>query len=96
MWKVLPLETSVSLTRVGIMNNNIDTVTLTLSHGIRLYINNGMIIDLILVSTETPIQARVYQVKKADKGDVYKKKVTWLLRELKAVDGKSFNKVPGY
>lgn len=47
------------------------------------------------VSTETPVQARVYQVKKADKTEAYKKKVTWLLRELKVVDGKSSSKVGG-
>ncbi|KAJ8297513.1 hypothetical protein KUTeg_024044 [Tegillarca granosa] len=44
------------------------------------------------LSTETPINARVYQVKKAEKGESYKKKATWLLRELKCVDGKSTNK----
>ncbi|XP_048772233.1 exocyst complex component 1-like isoform X2 [Ostrea edulis] len=44
------------------------------------------------LSTETPVQARVYQVKKADKTEAYKKKVTWLLRELKVVDGKSSSK----
>ncbi|XP_069131565.1 exocyst complex component 1-like isoform X2 [Argopecten irradians] len=41
---------------------------------------------------ESPVQARVCQVKKADKGESYKKKMTWLLRELKVVDGKSSNK----
>ncbi|XP_033743453.1 exocyst complex component 1-like isoform X1 [Pecten maximus] len=41
---------------------------------------------------ESPVQARVCQVKKADKGESYKKKTTWLLRELKVVDGKSSNK----
>ncbi|VDI34589.1 exocyst complex component 1, partial [Mytilus galloprovincialis] len=35
---------------------------------------------------------RVYQVKKADKGESYKKKLSWLLRELRTVDGKSTNK----
>lgn len=45
------------------------------------------------VSTETPVQARIYQVKKADKTEAYKKKVTWLLRDLKVVDGKSSSKV---
>nr|XP_022323453.1 exocyst complex component 1-like isoform X2 [Crassostrea virginica] len=44
------------------------------------------------LSTETPVQARIYQVKKADKTEAYKKKVTWLLRDLKVVDGKSSSK----
>lgn len=48
---------------------------------------------LFKVSTETPVQARIYQVKKADKTEAYKKKVTWLLRDLKVVDGKSSSKV---
>ncbi|KAK3099143.1 hypothetical protein FSP39_000104 [Pinctada imbricata] len=47
---------------------------------------------IVALSTETPVQARVYEVKKADKGEVYKKKYSWLLRELKVVDGKSSNK----
>ena len=40
------------------------------------------------VTTEKPIQALIYQVKKADRGDVYKKKTTWALRELKQLDAK--------
>jgi hypothetical protein len=38
-------------------------------------------------------QVHVYQIKKAEKGDNFKKKVTWTLRELKAVDGKDKTKV---
>ena len=38
-------------------------------------------------------QVRVYQVKKADRGEVYKKKISWMLRELKQVDGKDKMKV---
>ncbi|KAL4230853.1 Exocyst complex component 1 [Mactra antiquata] len=33
-------------------------------------------------------QVHVYQVKKAEKGESFKKKLTWMLRELKIVDGK--------
>ena len=33
-------------------------------------------------------QVRVYLVKKAERGEVYKKKVSWMLRELKQVDGR--------
>lgn len=54
---------------------------------------DAILIFVVVVSTETPVQARVYQVKKADKTEAYKKKVTWLLRELKVVDGKSSSKV---
>ena len=38
-------------------------------------------------------QVRVYLVKKADRGEVYKKKISWMLRELKQVDGKEKMKV---
>ena len=38
-------------------------------------------------------QVRVYLVKKAERGEVYKKKVSWMLRELKQVDGKDKTKV---
>lgn len=37
-------------------------------------------------------QVRVYLVKKAERGEVYKKKITWTLRELKQVDGKDKTK----
>lgn len=33
-------------------------------------------------------QVHVYQIKKAEKGENFKKKMTWMLRELKTVDGK--------
>ncbi|CAE1251875.1 EXOC1 [Acanthosepion pharaonis] len=44
------------------------------------------------VTIDSPIQAHIYQLKKTDKGDSYKKKLSWLLRELKVVDGKDINK----
>ncbi|XP_053398468.1 exocyst complex component 1-like isoform X2 [Mercenaria mercenaria] len=37
-------------------------------------------------------QVHVYQIKKAEKGETFKKKVTWTLRELKVVDGKDKTK----
>lgn len=48
---------------------------------------------LLTVTIDSPIQAHIYQLKKTDKGDSYKKKLSWLLRELKVVDGKDINKV---
>lgn len=44
------------------------------------------------VTIDSPVQAHIYQLKKTDKGDSYKKKLSWLLRELKLVDGKDINK----
>lgn len=41
----------------------------------------------IAVSIEKPVQVSVYQIKKSDK-DVYKKKMSWHLHELKLLDGK--------
>lgn len=38
-------------------------------------------------------QVHVYQIKKAEKGETFKKKLTWMLRELKIVDGKDKAKV---
>ena len=46
---------------------------------------------LFAVSTEKPIQAIVCQVKKADRGDTFKKKRTWHLRDIKSVDAKCYN-----
>ena len=48
----------------------------------------------IAVTTEKPIQALVYQVKKLDRGDnSFKKKLSWGLRELKFLDAKDASKV---
>ncbi|XP_076310554.1 exocyst complex component Sec3 isoform X2 [Tachypleus tridentatus] len=44
-----------------------------------------------VVSAERPVHASICQVKKSDK-DVYKKRATWPLRELKMVDGKDERK----
>ncbi|XP_064608432.1 exocyst complex component 1-like isoform X2 [Liolophura sinensis] len=46
----------------------------------------------VAVSKEKPVQAQVYQVKKADKGELYKKKASWTLRSLKTVDGRDLEK----
>lgn len=52
---------------------------------------------VIFVSVATGVegsgQVRVYLVKKAERGEVYKKKMSWMLRELKQVDGKDKMKV---
>ena len=42
---------------------------------------------------EGTTQVHVYQIKKADKGEIYKKKIKWMLRELKVIDGKDKEKV---
>ena len=44
------------------------------------------------VTTEKPIQAHIYQVKKQDRGDTFKKKLSWSLRELKVLDAKDATK----
>ncbi|KAK7097986.1 exocyst complex component 1-like isoform X2 [Littorina saxatilis] len=46
----------------------------------------------VLNTSETPVTAHLYQVKKGDRGDVHKKKLSWLLRDLRCVDGKSAEK----
>ncbi|XP_078603079.1 exocyst complex component 1-like [Branchiostoma floridae x Branchiostoma japonicum] len=43
-------------------------------------------------STEKPVQVSIVNVKKSDKGDTYKRRQTWELRELKLVDGKDDSK----
>lgn len=52
---------------------------------------------MILIAVATGVEGsghvRVYLVKKAERGEVYKKKLTWMLRELKQVDGKDKMKV---
>ncbi|KAJ8277098.1 hypothetical protein GJAV_G00071450 [Gymnothorax javanicus] len=44
------------------------------------------------VTTERPVQVRVVKVKKSDKGDFYKRQLTWELRHLTEVDAKDANK----
>ena len=48
---------------------------------------------ILPVTTEKPVQACLYQVKKSEKGDTFKKKATWPLRQLKIFDAKYANKV---
>lgn len=49
------------------------------------------------MTTEKPAQAILYQVKKADRADVYKKKPqSWPLRTLRQFDGRSAEKVIQY
>jgi len=45
-----------------------------------------------IVTTEKPVQASLYQVKKAEK-EGFKKKMSWPLRQLKLFDAKYINKV---
>ncbi|CAG2064122.1 unnamed protein product, partial [Timema podura] len=45
----------------------------------------------VATSIEKPISVTIYQVKKTDK-NVFKKKRSWNLSELKAVDGKNLSK----
>ncbi|XP_032832803.1 exocyst complex component 1 isoform X2 [Petromyzon marinus] len=40
------------------------------------------------VTTERPVQVSIVKVKKADRGELYKKQSTWLLRDLVVVDGR--------
>ncbi|XP_019646836.1 PREDICTED: exocyst complex component 1-like [Branchiostoma belcheri] len=44
-------------------------------------------------TTEKPVQVSIVNVKKSDKGDTYKRRQTWQLRELKLVDGKDDTKL---
>ncbi|XP_051928733.1 exocyst complex component 1 isoform X1 [Hippocampus zosterae] len=44
------------------------------------------------VTTERPVQVKVVKVKKSDKGDFYKRQLTWELRDLIEVDAKDANK----
>lgn len=44
------------------------------------------------VTTEKPVTATIYQVKKQDRGDVFKKKASWPIRQLKVFDAKFINK----
>lgn len=47
----------------------------------------------IPVTTERPVQVKVVKVKKSDKGDFYKRQLTWELRDLTEVDAKDASKV---
>lgn len=40
------------------------------------------------VTSEKPVICKIHIIKKADKGDGYKRKSTWELSDLKSVDGK--------
>ncbi|KAG7263226.1 hypothetical protein CRUP_036232 [Coryphaenoides rupestris] len=44
------------------------------------------------VTTERPVQVKVVKVKKSDKGDFYKRQITWELRDLGEVDAKDPSK----
>jgi len=49
---------------------------------------------ICVVTTEKPVQASLYQVKKAEKErEGFKKKMSWALRQLKLFDAKYINKV---
>ncbi|KAK3751247.1 hypothetical protein RRG08_024002 [Elysia crispata] len=45
--------------------------------------------DFYLNTMESPVKVYIYHVKKSDRGDGHKKKMAWLLRDLRTVDGKS-------
>ena len=42
----------------------------------------------ILVTSEKPVICKIHIIKKAEKGDGYKRKSAWDLSDLKSVDGK--------
>ena len=44
-------------------------------------------------TVETPPKVYIYHVKKSDRGDGYKKKMAWLLRDLRILDGRTAEKV---
>ena len=46
-----------------------------------------------LVTTEKPIQAMIYEVKRGERGDNFKKKISWAMRDLKVLDAKDSTKV---
>ncbi|ESO90675.1 hypothetical protein LOTGIDRAFT_233685 [Lottia gigantea] len=52
----------------------------------------GSYLCAVLNTTDSPIRVFIYQVKKTDRGDGFKKKLSWLLRDLRTVDGKSAEK----
>lgn len=47
---------------------------------------------MIVVTKEKPFQVHIYKVQKSDK-EVFKKKQTWPLSDLKVVDGKAEHEV---
>ena len=47
----------------------------------------------ISVTIEKPVQVTLYQVKKSDKVDTYKKKLSWPLRQIRLFDAKFSDKV---
>jgi len=46
----------------------------------------------VSVTTEQPATVQIHQIKKAEKGDTYRKKTSWSLRELRCVDAKEADK----
>lgn len=53
------------------------------------------ILDMFVISVtnEKPVQVTLYQVKKSDKVDSYKKKLSWPLRQIRLFDAKFSDKV---
>ncbi|CAL1546243.1 unnamed protein product [Lymnaea stagnalis] len=47
----------------------------------------------VLNTMENPVKVYIYHVKKSDRAEGFKKKMAWLLRDLKTLDGKSVEKV---
>lgn len=43
---------------------------------------------MFTVTSEKPVICKIHIIKKAEKGDGYKRKSTWELSDLKSVDGK--------
>lgn len=43
---------------------------------------------MFVVTREKPVECKLHSVKKAEKGDGYKRKASWDLSELKSVDGR--------
>ena len=50
----------------------------------------------VVNTMESPVKVYIYHVKKSDRGDGHKKKMAWLLRDLRTVDGKNVEKVREY
>ncbi|CAG5118242.1 unnamed protein product [Candidula unifasciata] len=46
----------------------------------------------VLNTMESPAKVYIYHVKKSDRGEGFKKKMSWLLRDLRKLDGKSAEK----
>ncbi|XP_035825446.1 exocyst complex component 1 isoform X2 [Aplysia californica] len=47
---------------------------------------------VVLNTVEIPVKVYIYHVKKSDRGDGFKKKMAWLLRDLRMLDGRSADK----